>query len=65
MNDLSDLPDIGTERRMSTGHLRAWRDSIGDRTEVMKIEPGALLVLIDEVLDARARGGRIVPPTSR
>ena len=41
--------------RMSTEHLEGWRDNLVDRVELVMIEPGTLVKLIDEVLEARKR----------
>jgi hypothetical protein len=46
-------PSASERRRMSSAHVRAWRDNIEDRVAMLKIEPGTLVALIDELLDAR------------
>lgn len=39
--------------RMSTDHLRAWRENIADRAVMLWVEPQTLLKLFDEVIEAR------------
>ena len=47
--------DTAPRQRMSDEHLQEWRDNIVDRVQMMMIEPGTLVALIDEVLVSRVK----------